>query len=109
MKGVGVGLHSCLLCFSVVLSHITQCPFYRELQVNNECGRHACNCLLGGPYLAHDDMEDLYIRMVVAQPAFARVPLMTPNGDYDVQLLQFVLCYVTNGAAQYPLQLLQRC
>ena len=46
VKGVGVGLHSCLLCFSVVLSHTMQCPFYRELQVNNECGRHACNCLL---------------------------------------------------------------
>ena len=109
MKGVGVGLHSCLLCFRMLLSHTMQCPFYYELQVNNECVCHACNCLLGGPCLTHDDMKDLYIRTVVPQPALARVPLMTPSGDYDIQLLQFVLCYVTNGAAPYPLQLLQRC
>ena len=70
-------------------------PFNWELQERLECGRHAINCLSGGPVITHSPMRDVNDHMIVENPALGLSSYMGRDGNYDLTLLQHVLSLLT--------------
>ena len=72
------------------------CSFHWEVQQRLECGRHAINCLLGGPVITHSLMQDINDHMIMQNPALRVFHCMSFDANYDLTLLQRVLLLLTS-------------